>query len=164
MKLKAIAFLTLTAFSFGCASAPPNLDTSKPVEFTHSTWGPSMRQNGVVINEVTAMDELAKVPGAESAASSAKALFWSSVITAGVGGWFLGSGLASKDDQGQKLAVSAGFIGLSVLLAYFQKNSLGEATEIYNSNLKPKKKATFEVEPAIAPVAGGALGGINFYF
>lgn len=164
MKLRLITASLLLSITFGCVSAPPNLDTSKPVEFTHTLWGPPMRQNGIAINEVTAMDELAKIPGAESSAQSAKALYWSSVISAGVGGWFLGTGLVTKDQPGQKLAVSAGFIGLSLLLANFQKNSLQNATETYNSAFKPKKKASFEIEPAFAPIAGGALGGFNLVF
>jgi hypothetical protein len=150
MKLRLVSLLALTCFTFGCVSAPPNLDTTKPIEFSESMWEPSMRQNGVVINEVTAMDELEKVPGAEGHAQTAKALFWTTAVTAGVGGWFLGAGLAGKDHRAESLGVSAGFIGLSFLLAYFQKNALGEATDIYNSNLKPKKKASFEIEPTFS--------------
>ena len=166
--MKLIAALVLGSFMVGCVSAPPNLDTSKPVEFSHSMWEPSLRQNGVVINEITAMDEFSKISAAESAAGSAKALFWTGVIAAGVGGWFLGTGLASKDNQGQNLGISVGFIGLSFLLAHFQKNSLGEAVEQYNSNFKTQKpagkKSGYKIEPAIAPVAGGAIGGFSWFF
>lgn len=165
MRIRLATCLLAITLVTGCATAPPKLDSTKPVEFSRSMWGPSLKQNGVVINEMSAFDELAKVSAAQKPAQSAKYLFWGSLVTAGAGGWFLGSGIVSKDQQGQKLATAAGLIGVSALLAHFQKNSMQEATDLYNDSFaSKKKKSKLHIEPAFAPVAGGAVGGFHFVF
>lgn len=136
------------------------MNTSKPVEFDGGLFKPSLRQDGVVIDEMKARDYFAEIPEAQNAARNSNILFWSGVVTAGAGGWFLGTWLGGKDHKGENLAASAGFLGLTILLDSFQKAQLGKAADVYNSNLKTKKTSSFEMEPGFVPVAGGGLAGL----
>lgn len=150
----------LCSFVAGCVTPPPTLNTSKPVVFDGSLFRPSLYQDGVAIDEFDATARFAEIPEAKSSARNSNILFWSSVGASGAGGWFLGTWLGQSDRKSENLALAGGLIGLSWVLMYFRKGEVSEAADIYNNNLKNKKKTAFTVEPGLAPIDGGGVAGV----
>lgn len=169
MNTRILAALLMVAFVSGCVTPPPKLDPKKPVTFERSILQPSLRQDGLVIDEFDALNHFENIETARQHVDHARIFYWTSIASAGVGGWLVGTYLGQKEKESGNLIGGVALIGLSTLLATMQKASIQDAVDIYNRDLKEsrggnKNGASFKLDPGFAVVPGGAVLGAQATF
>ena len=149
-----------------CATAP-SFNTERPLESKGNFFTKSYSQDGKPVQVEEVYSKLKYNPATQGKAAAGQIWYYGTLVSAGVGGYFIGYNLFSKADSKTKtngLLVGTAFIGASILGAYFADQNLSQAVETHNKSFsKGNKAARVTMYPSVdfAQNNGSAYPSLN---